>query len=128
MATNFEPHECVIFIESAKIGTHENKGIHSNCQKSRCEMTSSPCYSIFEQQTMVSFFQFRVLIHIYLMNSSSFEQFLSFRVKTLRVMKFGYSITHYLSAVLALTYVVKDDKLLVSVSLVNFWYWVVVSL
>ena len=29
MATNFEPHECVIFIQSTKIGTHENKAIHS---------------------------------------------------------------------------------------------------
>ena len=29
MATNFEPHECVIFVLSTKIGTHENKGIHS---------------------------------------------------------------------------------------------------
>ena len=29
MATNFEPHECVIFVQSTKIGTHENKAIHS---------------------------------------------------------------------------------------------------
>ena len=29
MATNFEPEECMIFIHSTKIGTHENKGIHS---------------------------------------------------------------------------------------------------
>ena len=29
MATNFEPHECVIFVKSKKIGTHENKAIHS---------------------------------------------------------------------------------------------------
>ena len=29
MATNFEPNECVIFVKSTKIGTHENKGIHS---------------------------------------------------------------------------------------------------
>ena len=29
MATNFEHHECVIFVESTKIGTQENKGIHS---------------------------------------------------------------------------------------------------
>ena len=29
MATNFEPHECVIFVQSMKIGTHENKAIHS---------------------------------------------------------------------------------------------------
>ena len=29
MTTNFEPHECVIFVKSSKIGTHENKGIHS---------------------------------------------------------------------------------------------------
>ena len=29
MATNFESHECVIFIQSTKIGTHQNKAIHS---------------------------------------------------------------------------------------------------
>ena len=29
MATEFEPHECVIFIQSMKIGTHKNKAIHS---------------------------------------------------------------------------------------------------
>ena len=29
MVTNFEPHECVIFFQSTKIGTHENKAIHS---------------------------------------------------------------------------------------------------
>ena len=29
MTTNFEPHECVIFVQSTKIGTHENKAIHS---------------------------------------------------------------------------------------------------
>ena len=29
MATNFEPHECVIFAQSTKIGTHEHKTIHS---------------------------------------------------------------------------------------------------
>ena len=29
MATNFEPHEYVIFVESTKIDAHENKGIHS---------------------------------------------------------------------------------------------------
>ena len=33
MATKFEPHECVIFVKSTKIGTHENKVIHSNCLK-----------------------------------------------------------------------------------------------
>ena len=30
MATTFEPHENVIFAQSTKIGTHENKAIHSN--------------------------------------------------------------------------------------------------
>ena len=30
MATNFEPHECVIFVQSTKIGNHENKAIHSS--------------------------------------------------------------------------------------------------
>ena len=29
MDTNFEPHECVSFVQSTKIGTHENKAIHS---------------------------------------------------------------------------------------------------
>ena len=28
MATNFEPHECVFFVQSTKTGTHENKDIH----------------------------------------------------------------------------------------------------
>ena len=30
MATNIESHECVIFVQSTKIGTHEYKAIHSN--------------------------------------------------------------------------------------------------
>ena len=29
MTTNFEPHECSIFLQSTKIGTQENKAIHS---------------------------------------------------------------------------------------------------
>ena len=29
MDTNFEPHECVIFYQSTKIGTQENEAIHS---------------------------------------------------------------------------------------------------
>ena len=29
MATNFEPDEYVVFVQSTKIGTHENKGTHS---------------------------------------------------------------------------------------------------
>ena len=29
MATNFEPQECVTFVQSTKIGTHENKAIHN---------------------------------------------------------------------------------------------------
>ena len=29
MTTNFEPNECVNFTQSTKIGTHENKAIHS---------------------------------------------------------------------------------------------------
>ena len=30
MATNFEPHKCLIFLQSTKIDTHENKAFHSN--------------------------------------------------------------------------------------------------
>ena len=29
MATNFKPHDCVIFAQITKNGTHENKAIHS---------------------------------------------------------------------------------------------------
>ena len=29
MARNLEPHECVNFVQSTKIGTHENKSILS---------------------------------------------------------------------------------------------------
>ena len=29
MTTNFEPHECLIFLQSTKIITHENKTIHN---------------------------------------------------------------------------------------------------
>ena len=29
MATKFEPNECIIFLQSTKIGIHENKAIHS---------------------------------------------------------------------------------------------------
>ena len=29
MTTNLESHECVIFVQSVKIGTNENKAIHS---------------------------------------------------------------------------------------------------
>ena len=28
-ATNIEPHECGIFVQTTKIGTHENKAIHN---------------------------------------------------------------------------------------------------
>ena len=28
MTTNFKPHECFIFLQSTKIGIHENKAIH----------------------------------------------------------------------------------------------------
>ena len=31
MAMNFEPNECAVFVQSTKISTHENKGIHSTC-------------------------------------------------------------------------------------------------
>ena len=33
MAKNFELHECVIFVHFTKIGTHENKGIHSTLRR-----------------------------------------------------------------------------------------------
>ena len=36
MTTNFEPHDGVIFVQSTKIGTHENKAIHSILCCSKC--------------------------------------------------------------------------------------------
>ena len=41
IATNFEPHEFVIFVQSTKIGTHENKAIHSIKSTSSFRGTSS---------------------------------------------------------------------------------------
>ena len=29
MTTNFEPHECVNYVQTTKIGTHENKANYS---------------------------------------------------------------------------------------------------
>ena len=38
MATEFEPHECFIFVESTKIGTHENKAIFTHkCKRQRIQ-------------------------------------------------------------------------------------------
>ena len=31
MATDFEPQEGLILVQSKKIGTHENKAIHNTC-------------------------------------------------------------------------------------------------
>ena len=31
MTTNFEPHEWVFFVQSTKVGSNENKAIHSIC-------------------------------------------------------------------------------------------------
>ena len=36
MATIFEPHEWVIFVQSTKIGAHENKAIHSIWEMMSC--------------------------------------------------------------------------------------------
>ena len=36
MATNFEPNEFIIFVQSMEICTHENKAIHSTYLK-RCQ-------------------------------------------------------------------------------------------
>ena len=33
MATNFEPHKCVIYVQTTKICTHQNKAIHSTSFK-----------------------------------------------------------------------------------------------
>ena len=38
MATNFEPHERVILVQYTKIGTHENKAIHSISSSIKCVM------------------------------------------------------------------------------------------
>ena len=38
MATSLEPHECVIFAQSTKIGTHKYKAIHSNIQTAKYQL------------------------------------------------------------------------------------------
>ena len=48
MATNFKLQECVIFVQSVKIGTHENKGIHST------SFSVSSSVSIFGNYTVLS--------------------------------------------------------------------------
>ena len=51
MAQNFETHECVIFVQSRKIGTHENKAIHSiYISVSHTVITSSPYLTQCEYQ------------------------------------------------------------------------------
>ena len=46
MATNFEPHECVIFARSTKIGTHENKAIHSSTTFSTNNLQTDITYPV----------------------------------------------------------------------------------
>ena len=38
MAMNFEPNECAIVAQSTKIGTHENKAIHSSWNIAECDL------------------------------------------------------------------------------------------
>ena len=49
MAMNFEPHECVIFVQSTKIGTHENKAIHSTLQFVYFVIGNTPTLARFPQ-------------------------------------------------------------------------------
>ena len=37
LTTNFEPNKCVIFAQTTKIGTHENKAIHSSTSIKICD-------------------------------------------------------------------------------------------
>ena len=39
---NFEPHICVIFVKSTKIGTHKNKAIQSTNEKYTKVMKDGP--------------------------------------------------------------------------------------
>ena len=45
MATNAEPHKCIIFVKSTKICTHEIKAIHSNLKM--CSNTFISCKCIY---------------------------------------------------------------------------------
>ena len=47
MTTNFEPQECVIFVQSTKIGTNENKAIHSSSVYSKCRNFREGLFSCF---------------------------------------------------------------------------------
>ena len=44
IATNSEPHELVIFVQSTKIGTQENKAIHSTYYSLCLYLTGSLLY------------------------------------------------------------------------------------
>ena len=41
MVMNFQSHECVIFLISTEIGTHENEGIYSICRNNLVFLSSS---------------------------------------------------------------------------------------
>ena len=41
MTMNFEPHKCVLFAQTTKICTHENKAIHGMLDGSICISTSN---------------------------------------------------------------------------------------
>ena len=56
ITTNFDPHECVIFAKSTKIGTHENKVIHS-MNNSASTFTVQPGY-VNSMLTLYSNFTF----------------------------------------------------------------------
>ena len=44
MATNFEPHEYVNFVQFTKIGTHEYKAIHSILGKEDISVFQTPYF------------------------------------------------------------------------------------
>ena len=54
MATNFEPHECVIFVQSTKIGTHENKAIHSSFNEKTFKLEIHLCIQVSMQSPTTS--------------------------------------------------------------------------
>ena len=63
MTTNFEPLECVIFVQSTKIDTHENKAIHSEHIKlyGACLLLTTYIFNLSEMNQEV----FDILYQVY---------------------------------------------------------------
>ena len=81
MATNFESHECIIFLQSAKIGSHENKAIHSNIWNPLFLIsTMRPGFYLGCSGTIVDMSKIPMVTHFYLFSSGPIPYLISIAV------------------------------------------------